>query len=184
MELNIQEKDITNNNINNKNKRKQISYDDLLSNMGFKLNNGKLELYNKKIDQNPNVNNSYQNPNVNNSYQNLNVTNSYQNPNVKNSYEKSNVNNSYEKSNVNNKQNNYSKSYTNNLNIQENIKETQPMTKRQYKRLLQLQYLQNMKERERINNIKSKKLLFSNPLTINNINQSISVPNKFFHFSR
>jgi hypothetical protein len=166
MELNIQEKDITNNNINNKNKnkRKQISYDDLLSNMGFKLNNGKLELYNKKIDQNPNVNNSYQNLNVNNSYQNPNVNNSYQN--------------------LNNKQNNYSKSYTNNLNIQENIKETQPMTKRQYKRLLQLQYLQNMKERERINNIKSKKLLFSNPLTINNINQSISVPNKFFHFSR
>jgi len=166
MELNIQEKDITNNNINNKNKnkRKQISYDDLLSNMGFKLNNGKLELYNKKIDQNPNVNNSYQNLNVNNSYQNPNVNNSYQN--------------------LNNKQNNYSKSYTNNLNIQENIKETQPMTKRQYKRLLQLQYLQNMKERERINNIKSKKLLFSNPLTINNINQSISVPNKFFNFSR
>jgi hypothetical protein len=173
MELNIQEKDITNNNINNKNKRKQISYDDLLSNMGFKLNNGKLELYNKKIDQNPNINNSYQNPNVNNSYQNLNVNNSYQNPNVNNSYQ-----------NLNTKQNNYSKSYTNNLNIQENIKETQPMTKRQYKRLIQLQYLQNMKERERINTIKSKKLLFSNPLTINNINQSISVPNKFFNFSR
>jgi len=173
MELNIQEKDITNNNINNKNKRKQISYDDLLSNMGFKLNNGKLELYNKKIDQNPNVNNSYQNPNVNNSYQNPNVNNSYQNPNINNSYQ-----------NLNTKQNNYSKSYTNNLNIQENIKETQPMTKRQYKRLIQLQYLQNMKERERINTIKSKKLLFSNPLTINNINQSISVPNKFFNFSR
>jgi len=157
MELNIQEieKEKDSNNKNNKNKRKQISYDDLLSNMGFKLNNGKLELYNKKIDQNPNVNNSYQNPNVNNSYQNLNT-----------------------------KQNNYSKSYTNNLNIQENIKETQPMTKRQYKRLIQLQYLQNMKERERINTIKSKKLLFSNPLTINNINQSISVPNKFFNFSR
>ena len=177
MELNIQEieKEKDSNNKNNKNKRKQISYDDLLSNMGFKLNNGKLELYNKKIDQNPNVNNSYEKSNVNNSYQNPNVNNSYQNPNV---------NNSYEKSNVNNKQNNYSKSYTNNLNIQENIKETQPMTKRQYKRLLQIQYLQNMKERERINNIKSKKLLFSNPLTINNINQSISVPNKFFNFSR
>ena len=173
MELNIQEKDITNNNINNKNKRKQISYDDLLSNMGFKLNNGKLELYNKKIDQNPNINNSYQNLNVNNSYQNPNINNSYQNPNVNNSYQ-----------NLNTKQNNYSKSYTNNLNIQENIKETQPMTKRQYKRLIQLQYLQNMKERERINTIKSKKLLFSNPLTINNINQSISVPNKFFNFSR
>jgi hypothetical protein len=175
MELNIQEieKEKDSNNKNNKNKRKQISYDDLLSNMGFKLNNGKLELYNKKIDQNPNVNNSYQNPNVNNSYQNLNVNNSYQNPNVNNSYQ-----------NLNTKQNNYSKSYTNNLNIQENIKETQPMTKRQYKRLIQLQYLQNMKERERINTIKSKKLLFSNPLTINNINQSISVPNKFFNFSR
>jgi hypothetical protein len=58
------------------------------------------------------------------------------------------------------------------------------MTKQQYKQLLRLQYIQNLKEKERINNIKSKKLLFSNPLTIQNINQSLSVPNKFFHFSR
>ena len=44
MEMKIQE-------IENKYpKKRQISYDDLLSNMGFKLNNGKLELYNKRID--------------------------------------------------------------------------------------------------------------------------------------
>ena len=42
----------------------------------------------------------------------------------------------------------------------------------------------NIKEKERIRNIKSTKLLFSNPLTIQNINQSLSVPNKFFHFSK
>jgi len=155
MELNIQEKDITNNNINNKNKRKQISYDDLLSNMGFKLNNGKLELYNKKIDENT-------------------YTNQYQNnQNVKNQNIKY--------------QNNQNVKYQNikNQNIQEkNITQAQPMTKKQYRRLLQLQYLEKMKEKERINNIKSKKLLFSNPLTINNINQSIPVLNKFFQFSR
>ena len=120
MEIKIQE-------IENKNKRKQISYDDLLSNMGFKLNNGKLELYNKKIQN----------------------QNSYIEP------------------------------------IPENkINQAQPMTKYQYKRLLQLQYIQNLKEIERINNIKSKKLLFSNPLSVKNINQSISVPNKFFNFAR
>jgi hypothetical protein len=122
MEMKIQE-------IENKSqKKRQISYDDLLSNMGFKLNNGKLELYNKKIQDNM----------------------------IKN----------------NNKIN------------QEKIQEAQPMTKEQYKRLLRLQYIQNLKEKERISNIKSTKLLFSNPLTIQNINQSISVPNKFFHFSR
>jgi hypothetical protein len=122
MEMKIQE-------IENKSqKKRQISYDDLLSNMGFKLNNGKLELYNKKIQDNM----------------------------IKN----------------NNKIN------------QEKIQEAQPMTKEQYKRLLRLQYIQKLKEKERISNIKSTKLLFSNPLTIQNINQSISVPNKFFHFSR
>ena len=107
--------------IENKSKKKrQISYDDLLSNMGFKLNNGKLELYNKKIHDNINIR-------------------------------------------------------------QDKIQEAQPMTKEQYKRLLRLQYIQNLKEKERINNIKSTKLLFSN---IQNINHSISVPNKFFNFSR
>ena len=122
MEMKIQE-------IENKSqKKRQISYDDLLSNMGFKLNNGKLELYNKKIQDNM----------------------------IKN----------------NNKIN------------QDKIQEAQPMTKEQYKRLLRLQYIQNLKEKERISNIKSTKLLFSNPLTIQNINQSMGVPNKFFHFSR
>jgi hypothetical protein len=142
MELNIQEKDITNNNNNNinKNKRKQISYDDLLSNMGFKLNNGKLELYNKKIQENQYTQSQYT-------------------------------------------QSQYTQSqYRQSQDTQ--IKQAQPMTKQQYKQLLRLQYIQNVKEKERINNIKSKKLLFSNPLTLQNINQSLSIPNKFFHFSR
>jgi hypothetical protein len=108
-------------------KKRQISYDDLLSNMGFKLNNGKLELYNKKID------NIKQNNKINHEYK---------------------------------------------------IEEAQPMTKEQYKRLLRLQYIHRLKEKERINNIKSTKLLFSNSLTIQNINHSLNVPNKFFHFTR
>jgi hypothetical protein len=124
MEMKIQE-------IENKSpKKRQISYDDLLSNMGFKLNNGKLELYNKRIDY-------------------------------------------IEQNNKNNK-----------INQENKIQEAQPMTKEQYKRLLRLQYIHRLKEKERINNIKSTKLLFSNPLTIQNINHSLSVPNKFFHFSR
>jgi hypothetical protein len=124
MEMKIQE-------IENKYpKKRQISYDDLLSNMGFKLNNGKLELYNKRIDY-------------------------------------------IEQNNKNNK-----------INQENKIQEAQPMTKEQYNRLLRLQYIHRLKEKERINNIKSTKLLFSNPLTIQNINHSLSVPNKFFHFSR
>ena len=88
-------------------KKRQISYDDLLSNMGFKLNNGKLELYNKKIQENQYT------------------------------------------------QSQYTKSqYTQSQDTQ--IKQPQPMTKQQYKQLLRLQYIQNLKEKERINNIKSK----------------------------
>jgi hypothetical protein len=129
MEMKIQE-------IENKTpKKRQISYDDLLSNMGFKLNNGKLELYNKKIQENQYTQSQYT-------------------------------------------QSQYRQSQDT------QIKQAQPMTKQQYKQLLRLQYIQNVKEKERINNIKSKKLLFSNPLTLQNINQSLSIPNKFFHFSR
>lgn len=117
MEINIEEKE--------KNKKNKISYDDLLSNMGFKLNNGKLELYNKKINQEQQIN-----------------------------------------------------------NVKIEQQQAQPMTKEQYKRLLKLQYIQKLKERERINNIKSKKLLFSNPLSINNMNKSIIDSNKLFNFSR
>jgi hypothetical protein len=134
MEMKIQE-------IENKTpKKRQISYDDLLSNMGFKLNNGKLELYNKKIQENQYTQSQYT-------------------------------------------QSQYTQSqYRQSQDTQ--IKQAQPMTKQQYKQLLRLQYIQNVKEKERINNIKSKKLLFSNPLTLQNINQSLSIPNKFFHFSR
>jgi len=134
MEMKIQE-------IENKTpKKRQISYDDLLSNMGFKLNNGKLELYNKKIQENQYTQSQYT-------------------------------------------QSQYTQSqYRQTQDTQ--IKQAQPMTKQQYKQLLRLQYIQNVKEKERINNIKSKKLLFSNPLTLQNINQSLSIPNKFFHFSR
>jgi len=131
MDMNIEE--IEN---KNKNKRKQISYDDLLSNMGFKLNNGKLELYNKKIQEQPH---QYQ------QQQQYQYQQQQQQP---------------------------------------QITQAQPMTKQQYKNLLRLQYIQNLKEIERINNIKSKKLLFSNPLSIQYINKSNGVPNKFFNFSR
>jgi len=133
MDMNIEE--IENKN-KNKNKRKQISYDDLLSNMGFKLNNGKLELYNKKIQEQPH---QYQ------QQQQYQYQQQQQQP---------------------------------------QITQAQPMTKQQYKNLLRLQYIQNLKEIERINNIKSKKLLFSNPLSIQYINKSNGVPNKFFNFSR
>lgn len=144
--MNIQEIENKSPNI----KKRQISYDDLLSNMGFKLNNGKLELYNKKIQDNQYT--QSQRP----EYQ--------QSP-------------TYQRSE-------YQRSEYQSQRQDTQIKHAQPMTKQQYKQLLRLQYIQNLKEKERINNIKSKKLLFSNPLSIQNINQSLSVPNKFFHFSR
>jgi hypothetical protein len=146
MEMNIQEIENKSPNI----KKRQISYDDLLSNMGFKLNNGKLELYNKKIQDNQYT--QSQRP----EYQ--------QSP-------------TYQRSE-------YQRPEYQSQRMETQIKPAQPMTKQQYKQLLRLQYIQNLKEKERINNIKSKKILFSNPLSIQNINQSLGVPNKFFHFSR
>jgi hypothetical protein len=152
MEMNIQE--IENKSPNTK--KRQISYDDLLSNMGFKLNNGKLELYNKKIQDNQYT----------------------QRPDQRSP--------TYQRSEYQSQRPEYQSQRPEyqSQRMDTQIKPAQPMTKQQYKQLLRLQYIQNLKEKERINNIKSKKLLFSNPLTIQNINQSLSVPNKFFHFSR
>jgi hypothetical protein len=148
MEMNIQE--IENKSPNTK--KRQISYDDLLSNMGFKLNNGKLELYNKKIQENQYT----QRPEFQRPRQDFQRQDFQRQDSQRQDFQRQDS----------------------------QIKPAQPMTKQQYKQLLRLQYIQNLKEKERINNIKSKKILFSNPLTIQNINQSLSVPNKFFHFSR
>ena len=127
-------------------KRKNISYDDLLSNMGVQLVNGKLELFNKSlIGKNiPPVINKPKN------YTDI----VYQ---------------------------------QNRMNQSKHFSQPQPiqqMTKEQYKKKLQIEYIKNLQERERINQIKSKKLLFSNPSTHNNIRlpQVSSVnPNRLFN---
>lgn len=104
-------------------KKKKISYDDLLSNMGMKLINGKLELYNTNTNLQQQSTSTYQ-P----SFQEQKQQHPLQQP--------------------------YSR---------------QPMTKQQYKKYLALEYLKQQHERNRIGQIKSKKLMFSNPETISNI---------------
>jgi hypothetical protein len=131
--------------------RKKISYDDLLSNMGIQLVNGKLELYNKNlIGQN-----SYpsKNPfkNANDYYYKMNRTNQnniiqrepfqqqYQQPLQQQQYQQP---------------------------LQQPLQQQQyqqPLSKEQYKQYLQFQYFKQQKERERINQIKSKKIQFNNP---------------------
>ena len=57
------------------------------------------------------------------------------------------------------------------------------MTEQQYKKHLQLEYLKNQYERQRVNQIKSKKILFTNPNTLVNI-KSYNNLNKMFQFVR
>jgi hypothetical protein len=57
------------------------------------------------------------------------------------------------------------------------------MTEQQYKKHLQLEYLKNQYERQRVNQIKSKKILFTNPNALVNI-KSYNNLNKMFQFVR
>jgi hypothetical protein len=115
-------------------KKQKISYDDLLSSMGMKIVNGKLELYNKNLIGRP-------------------PPPSQPTP----------------------------KSYED-YRYQQNIK-NYSMTEQQHRKHVQLQYLNNQHERQRINQIKSKKILFTNPNTSVNIKNSNNL-NKMFFFVR
>ena len=136
--------------------RKKISYDDLLSNMGIQLINGKLELYNK----------------------NLIGQNSYPS---KNPYK--NANDYYYKMNRTN-QNNIIQQHQpfqkQPFQPQQNFQQ-QPLSKEQYKQYLRFQYFKQQQERERISQIKSKKIQFNNPTASYRIR--VNTPNlKLFRF--
>ena len=118
--------------------KKKISYDDLLSNMGMKLINGKLELYN--TTQSP--------------YQNQQQQIYHQHEQQQQPYHQ-----------------------------HEQQPQQSSMTKQQYKKYLALQYLKQQHERNRIGQIKSKKLLFSNPETVSNISYSPAM-NQIFNLTR
>jgi len=132
--------------------RKKISYDDLLSNMGIKLINGKLELYNK----------------------NLMGQNSYPS---KNPYK--NANDYYYKMNRTNQNNIIQREPFQNPNYQQ--QQQQPLSKEQYKQYLRFQYFKQQKEREQINQIKSKKIQFTNPNAYSQIRGN-APNLKFFRF--
>ena len=123
--------------------KKKLNYDDLLSNMGMTLVNGRLELYNKSkpypVNPPPPV---YRNV-AEYQYQ-QNRSQPQQQPN----------------------------------RMQPQQQQSHPMTKQQYRKYLQQEYLKNQHERNRIGQIKSKKLMFSNPETAHNIH--IQNTNRFF----
>ena len=141
-------------------KKKKISYDDLLSSMGMKIVNGKLELYNKNLIGKPPPPTRPTPKNYEDyRYQQNRKYPNNQNPNNQNP----------------NNQN------PNNQNTNQNT--FHPMTEQQYKKHLQLEYLKNQYERQRVNQIKSKKILFTNPNTLVNI-KSYNNLNKMFQFVR
>ena len=132
-------------------KKKSISYDDLLSNMGMTLVNGKLEFNTKLQQQKQNVSSH---PPI---YQQQRQQYQPQQPQHHQQYQ----------------------------HHQQNQQNQQPMTKQQYKKYLALEYLKQQHERNRIGEIKSKKLLFSNPDTISNIHINKHSPmNRLFLIRR
>ena len=119
--------------------RKKISYDDLLSNMGIQLVNGKLELYNKNLIGQKSYPSKNPFKNANDYYYKMNRTN--QNNIVQREPFQQQCQQQQ----------------------QQQCQQQQPLSKEQYKKYLQFQYFKQQKERERINQIKSKKIQFNNP---------------------
>jgi hypothetical protein len=126
--------------------KKKISYDDLLSSMGMKIVNGKLELYNKNLIGRP--------------------------PPPTRPTPKNYEDYRYQQN----------KKYPNQP-IQNTNPNIYPMTEQQYKKHIQLEYLKNQYERRRVEQIKSKKILFTNPNALVNI-KSYNNLNKMFQFVR
>ena len=141
-------------------KKKKISYDDLLSSMGMKIVNGKLELYNKNLIGRPPPPTR---PTPKN-YEDYRYQQNRKYPNQQNTFQNTNQNTFQPIQNT----------FQNN---------THPMTEQQYKKHLQLEYLKNQYERQRVNQIKSKKILFTNPNALVNI-KSYNNLNKMFQFVR
>lgn len=136
--------------------RKKISYDDLLSNMGIQLVDGKLELYNKNLIGQNNYSTKNTFKNADDYYYKMNRTNQnniiqrqpfQQQPNQRQPNQRQPI----------------QRQPFQQQPIQQQPIQQQPKTKEQYKQYLRFQYLKQQKERERINQIKSKKIQFTNP---------------------
>jgi hypothetical protein len=136
--------------------KKKISYDDLLTNMGIQLVNGKLELYNKNLL----VQNNYPS---NNTYKNANDLHYKMN--------RTNQNNIIQRQPFQQQQQQF----------QQQQFQQRPLSKEQYKQYLRFQYFKQQKEKEHINQIKSKKIQFTNPNAYSQI-RSNSHSLKFFRF--
>ena len=151
--------------------RKKISYDDLLSNMGIQLIDGKLELYNKNLigQNNYSAKNTFKN--ADDYYYKMNRTNqnniiqrqpfqqqrNQQQPFQQQPFQQQPNQQQRNQQQPNQQQPNQQQPFQQQRNQQ------QPKTKEQYKQYLRFQYLKQQKERERINQIKSKKIQFTNP---------------------
>ena len=159
--------------------RKKITYDDLLSNMGIKLINGKLELYNKNLMGQ----NSYpsKNPykNANDYHYKMNRIN--QNNIVqKEPFQQQSHQQQSHHQQSHQQQSHQQQSYQQQSHQQQSYQQ-QPLSKEQYKQYLRFHYLKQQKEREKINQIKSKKIQFTNPNAYSQIRGN--APNlKLFNF--
>jgi len=177
--------------------KKKISYDDLLSNMGMTLVNGKLELYNISKLPPP-----YQPPN-NPKYRNVNDYTYQQNRMSQQSrpmqQQQQLQQQQFQQQQLQQQQLQQQQLQQQQLQQQQlqqqqlqqqqfqqqqfqQQEQEQPMTKQQYKKYLALEYLKNQEARNRIGQIKSKKLLFPTTgpgsVSINSSNM-----NRFFSFN-
>jgi hypothetical protein len=158
--------------------RKKISYDDLLTNMGIQLVDGKLELYNKNLLGQ----NSYpsKNPykNADDYYYKMNRT--HQNNIIQR--EPFQQQRHQQQRHQQQRPQQYQQQHQHQLQYQQQQQQQQqPLTKEQYKQYLRFQYFKQQKERETINQIKSKKIQFTNPNAYSQIRGN--APNlKLFRF--
>ena len=146
-------------------KKKQVTYDDILSSLNMTVVDGKLQIARNRVVENVNI--QKDSPVTKNNVNIHSKINSKANNNYKQMHQQQQQQQQQHQQMKQRQQQqpNYDQQY------EESEEPGGSMTREQYKRLVLIQYLKNETQRRRINEMKSKKLMFS---TISNNNINIS----------
>ena len=168
-------------------KKKQVTYDDILSSLNMTVVDGKLQIVRNSVLEKGkvNINEKSSVSNVNskiNSKANINYNQIHQK--FQQQQQPRNQTSSTNVSRIQSLQTPYERQQQQ-YQLEQEVPE--PLTREQYKKMVLIQYLNNEAQKRRINEMKSKKMMFS---TISNNNINISSPrgnsadlNRLFRFA-
>ena len=173
-------------------KKKQVTYDDILSSLNMTVVNGKLQIVRNRTAENVNIQNQNQSQNQ---IQNQNIQSKI-NSKATNNYnqiqqqfqqqrQQPQIHQQQQQRQIQQQQQQQQQEQFYDRQYEEPEESGATMTREQYKRLVLVQYLKNDAQRKRINEVKSKKMMFSNNNNHNITSQTMSSTdlNRLFRFA-